>query len=156
MLRHLNRFNNHPNITILPRQDIIPDDASGGRQVGEQLLAKYQNLDAIWTENDEIAQGVGAAVKASGRKIMVTGLNGDAEGIDALKQGTLDATWDSLGTDFGTSAADAAFKILSGETPKSALPIRIFPTPVQYTRDNMSQWVPPEQRVPYPEELKGR
>jgi ribose transport system substrate-binding protein len=147
---------NHPNITVLPRQDIIPDDAAGGRQVGEQLLAKYQNLDAIWTENDEIAQGVGAAVRASGRKIIVTGINGDQEGIDAINQGTVAATWDSLGTDFGTKAADAAFKILSGETPNSALPIRIFPTPIPYTKDNVSQWVPPEQRVPYPEELRGR
>ncbi|MCA1646336.1 MAG: sugar ABC transporter substrate-binding protein [Chloroflexi bacterium] len=148
-------FKKHPNITVLPRQDIIPDDAAGGRQVGEQLLAKYQNLDAIWTENDEIAQGVGAAVKAAGRKVIVTGINGDQEGIDAIKQGTMDATWDSLGTDFGMKAADAAFKILGGETPKTSLPVRIFPTPILYTKDNVNQWVPPELRVPYPGELKG-
>ncbi len=37
----------------------------------------------------------------------------------------------------GTKAADAAFTILNGETPKSDLPVRIFPQPVQYTKDNV-------------------
>jgi len=147
-------FAKHTGVKVLGRQDSIPDDATGGRKLGEQLLAKYPDLAAIWTVNDEIAQGVGAAAKAANRKLVITGINGDQEGIDSIKQGVITATWDSLGTDFGAKAAEVEIRILNGDD-ESQLPVRIFPQPVLYTKDNVDQWQPPEKRIPYPKELQG-
>jgi ABC-type sugar transport system substrate-binding protein len=138
-----------PDIKLLPRQDSKPDDESGGRQMGESLLAKYKDLDAIICVNDDIASGVADAVAAAGRKdVMVIGMNASKNGIDKLKQGRLTATVDGMSLEVGMQAADHAKKILDGEVTE---PVTFAPEPKLYTKENVDEWVDPFERIEFPE-----
>lgn len=72
------------------------DDAAGARPLAEAFLTQYPALSAIYTYNDPSAIGAAAAAKAAAKskKIVVTGFNASQDGLDALKNGTIDATWD--------------------------------------------------------------
>ncbi|MBS1879382.1 MAG: sugar ABC transporter substrate-binding protein [Actinobacteria bacterium] len=80
------------------------DTASGSQRVFEPLLTKYPEVEAVWCYNDESALGVGAALLASGEQIaskpgdegvVVTGLDGDPTGVEAVKEGRMSWTWDA-------------------------------------------------------------
>lgn len=143
-------FESQPGIELVERQDSIPDDAGGGRLVAENLLNRYPDLDAIWTINDSVASGVGQAIRSAGRDVLVTGINGDEEGIQGIKEGYINATWDTSGLELGRLAAEEAYRILSGDVADDELPIRIDVDPVKWTTKNVSKWQRPEDRIPYP------
>jgi ABC-type sugar transport system substrate-binding protein len=133
------------------REDSQQNSAQGGRTLGEQLLAKYPNLSAVWAVDDVLAAGVGAAVKAAGRNVVVTGLNGDQDGIQAIQQDQMVATWQVDSVQTGIEAANMAHRILNGEVAASELPLKYISQPVLFTKDNVSQWVAPDKKIPYPE-----
>jgi ABC-type sugar transport system substrate-binding protein len=137
----------YPGIKLLPRHDAKPDDESGGRAMGEALLSKYDDLDAIICVNDDIASGVADAVAAAGRDVIVVGMNASKNGIDKLKQGRLAATIDGLSLEVGMEAADHAKKILDGDVTE---PVTFSPTPKLYTQENVDEWVDPFERIDFP------
>ena len=63
----------------------------------EDMLQKYGpgEIDAVYAHNDEMALGAIKAVKAAGRldEIMVVGIDGQNEAIEAIKAGDLAATF---------------------------------------------------------------
>jgi ABC-type sugar transport system substrate-binding protein len=136
-----------PGITLLKRQDSIPDDENGGRKMGESLLTKYKDLDAIICVNDDIAAGVADAVKAAGRDVKVVGMNGSKNGIERVKQGTIAATFDGKAVEVGEKTAIEARKILDGEVKG---PITLTVQPVLWTKENAGEWVDPFERIPFP------
>jgi ABC-type sugar transport system substrate-binding protein len=138
----------YPDIKLLGRQNSIPDDENGGRQMGESLLSKYPTLDAIICVNDDIASGVADAVKASGRKVLVIGMNGSKNGIDRIKQGAMAATVDGLSEEVGEKAAVEGQKILDGTTTAKVTDFTL--PPVLYSKDNVDKWVDPFKRIPFP------
>jgi ribose transport system substrate-binding protein len=133
------------------REDSQQNSAQGGRTLGEQLMAKYPNLSAVWAVDDVLAAGVGAAVKAAGRNVVVTGLNGDQDGIQAIQQDQMAATWQVDSVQTGIEAANMAHRVLNGEASASELPLKYISQPVLFTKDNVSQWVAPDKKIPYPE-----
>jgi ABC-type sugar transport system substrate-binding protein len=137
-----------PGVKLLKRADSVPDDENGGRQMGESLLSKYPDLDAIICVNDDIASGVADAVKSAGRDVKVIGMNGSKNGIDRVKQGTIAATFDGLSLEIGQKAADEAKKILDGTTKEEVTTFTL--QPVLYTKDNVDKWVDPFERIDFP------
>ncbi|TWT10261.1 sugar ABC transporter substrate-binding protein [Reyranella sp. CPCC 100927] len=61
-------------------------------QVTENLLQAHPVIDGIMVANDGMATGVIEALGAANRKALVVGLNGDPEGIAAVKSGQMLAT----------------------------------------------------------------
>jgi ribose transport system substrate-binding protein len=114
-------------------------------------MAKYPNLSAVWAVDDVLAAGVGAAVKAAGRNVVVTGLNGDQDGIQAIQQEQMVATWQVDSVQTGIEAANMAHRILNAEVSPSELPLKYVSQPVLFTKDNVGQWVAPDKKIPYPE-----
>jgi ABC-type sugar transport system substrate-binding protein len=142
--------NEFPDIQVT-REDSQQNSAQGGRTLGEQLLAKYPNLSAVWAVDDVLGAGVGAAVKAAGRNVVVTGLNGDQDGIQAIQQDQMVATWQVDSVQTGIEAANMAMRILNGEVAPTELPLKYVAQPILFTKDNVGQWVAPEKKIPYPE-----
>jgi ribose transport system substrate-binding protein len=83
-------------LTFADQKGNPTDDAAGARPLAEAFLTQYSALSAIYTYNDPSAIGAAAAVKAAAKskKIIVTGFNASQDGLDAVKNGTIDATWD--------------------------------------------------------------
>lgn len=66
-------------------------------------MLRFPDVDVFVAYNDSTALGISAALAASGKTVygkdgtegvMVFGMNGDVDAIEALKDGRLTATWD--------------------------------------------------------------
>jgi ribose transport system substrate-binding protein len=140
-----------PGIKLVKKQNAIPDDATGGRKTGEALLQRYADLKAITAVNDDIAAGMGEAAEAAKRDVLIVGMNGGDIGMQALKEGRIDANWDFNTLKLGQDMAKAAREILDGKTPAGDEPVMIAGKPTLYTSENISEWVAPEKQIPYPD-----
>ena len=140
-----------PDVTVVASERAIPDDAATARPIAEDLLTRFPALKAIWTMGDGPALGAGLAVQASGRDVVVTGLNGESQGIDGINQGAITATWDILPTDIGLQLAERIADILEGETPRpSSTEVFTVTDLPEWTTANVSDWKAYEDRVKYP------
>jgi len=140
-----------PDLKIVAIERAIPDDAATGRPLAENLLTRFPDLKAIWSMNDGIALGAGLAAKSAGREILITGLNGENQGIDGIRQGVIQASWDMMPTDGGMVLAGRIADILEGKTPAPTTTEVIQISDVAtWTRDNVADWKPYDQRVEYP------
>jgi len=92
------------------------DNAAGSQKVFEPLLTKYPEVEAVWCYNDESALGVSAALQAAGHEIaaepgdegvVVTGLDGDPSGVEAVEEGRISWTWDANSVAVGIASANA-------------------------------------------------
>ena len=140
-----------PDLEVVATERAVPDDAATARPIAEDLLTRFPDLKAIWAMGDGPALGAGLAVQASGRDVVVTGLNGESQGIDGIKQGAIDATWDILPTDIGLQLAEKIADILQGKTerPTSTEVFTVTDLP-EWTIDTIGDWKAYEDRVDYP------
>lgn len=140
-----------PDLEVVARERAIPDDAATARPIAEDLLTRFPQLKGIWTMGDGPALGAGLAVQASGRDVVVTGLNGESQGIDGIKQGAITATWDLLPTDIGLQLAERVADILEGKTERpSSTEVFTVSDLTEWTADNAADWKAYEERVEYP------
>ena len=82
------------NIPILDRQETGWDRANAV-SVTENFLAKYNNIDAIFAHDDNLAIGVVEALRSAGLdgKIPVIGVGGDPEVFEYIKSGDITETF---------------------------------------------------------------
>lgn len=140
-----------PDLKVVDRQRAVPDDAATARPIAEDLLTRFPNLKGIWTMGDGPALGAGLAAQALGRDVIVTGLNGEGQGISGVKQGAITATWDLLPTDIGTQLATKIADILEGKTPAPAK-TEVFTVSnlPEWNKDNAGNWKAYDSRITYP------
>ncbi|HEY1746269.1 MAG TPA: sugar ABC transporter substrate-binding protein [Xanthobacteraceae bacterium] len=140
-----------PKLKVVAIERAVPDDAATARPIAENLLTRFPNLKAIWAMGDGPALGAGLAAKAAGRKIIVTGINGEVVGIDGVKQGVINATWDMQPTDIGSQLGAKVADILQGKAPVPAK-TEVFDMggQVEWTTKNAGDWKPYDKRVKYP------
>lgn len=90
-------------LTVLDRVDNAKDSASNAVTLAADELIRFPMVDVFVAYNDASALGISAALTASGKPIhgasgtegvMVFGMNGDLDAIEALRDGRLTATWD--------------------------------------------------------------
>jgi len=102
-------------LEIVDQADNVRDAAAPAAQLAEDLLTKHGDVDAIWNYNDQTALGVSSAILNAGKQvsdgerdgILVFGSNGDADAIQAVREGRLTGTWDtdSVGTGWALGLA---------------------------------------------------
>lgn len=140
-----------PDLEIVARERAIPDDAATARPIAEDLLTRFPDLKAIWAMGDGPALGAGLAVQSSGKDVIVTGLNGESQGIDGVKQGAITATWDMLPTDIGQQLATKIADIVDGtaQKPASTEVFTVQGLP-KWDKDTVADYQPYDQRVAYP------
>lgn len=79
-------------LTVLGTQDNPSDDVTGGEKAANGLLQRYPDMTGVIGYNDPSALGTVAAARGAGRKVVVVGLNGSSDGINAVKSGRIVAT----------------------------------------------------------------
>lgn len=92
-----------------------------GLQLTEDFLVAFPEIDVIFANNDSMALGALAAVQAAGRDdILISGIDGQKEGFQAIKEGCPDGQYVSTGLNSPVLAAeqsvDILLSIMRGET----------------------------------------
>lgn len=86
-------------------------------KLAEDSITAFQDMNAVFTPNDDAAMGVIEALKAAGiTGVDVYGFDATPEGIAALENGTLTASIAQQPYLFGTETVKEALKCLRGES----------------------------------------
>ena len=105
---------NAPDVKIVEKQNADWDRAKA-KDLAETWIKKHPDLKAIFCNNDTMALGVVEAVKASGKKILVVGVDGIGEAYESIRKGELSATIDSFPKYKGQIAVEVALRVLGGQ-----------------------------------------
>jgi ribose transport system substrate-binding protein len=119
----------------------------GGEAAMRELLAEHPAIDGVLAANDAMALGAIQALRRSGRRSLVVGVNAVPEAVQALKAGDLLATADFDAFKIAALTAEAALRHLRGE----AVPKEIL-TPVEIVeRRNCARWDRPMEARELPD-----
>lgn len=116
----LDAIKEYPDMEVLASQPADYDRAKA-MSVMENMLQTFDEIDAVYAANDEMALGASQAIEAAGKtgEIFVMGNDGTDEALEAVKAGTLGATNGTPGYIQGYIAIDLAVRHLNGdEIPK--------------------------------------
>lgn len=105
---------NAPDIKIVEKQNADWDRAKA-KDLADTWIKKNPDLAAIFCNNDTMALGVQEAVNASGKDIIVVGVDGIGEAYDSIRNGEMDATVDSFPLYKGQVAVEVALRALGGQ-----------------------------------------
>lgn len=105
---------NAPGVQIVEKQNADWDRAKA-KDLADTWIKKHPDLKAIFCNNDTMALGVVEAVKASGKQILVVGVDGIGEAYTSIKNGEMSATVDSFPKYKGQVAVEVAIRILGGQ-----------------------------------------
>ncbi|HJQ75647.1 MAG TPA: sugar ABC transporter substrate-binding protein [Acidimicrobiia bacterium] len=128
-------------IEILEQADNLQDNVEDARVLAEDLFTKHPDVQVVFGFNDNAAIGAGLAAEGRGLDLMIFGINGTQEGIDAVLDGTITATYDADQWSMGYQAAELGHQILNGE---EADPIALDFK--RWDESNAAEWVPSEER----------
>lgn len=105
---------NAPGITIVEKQNADWDRAKA-KDLADTWIKQHPDLKAIFCNNDTMALGVVEAVKASGKDILVVGVDGIGEAYDSIRSGGLSATIDSFPYYKAQIATEATLRVMGGQ-----------------------------------------
>jgi ABC-type sugar transport system substrate-binding protein len=118
-----------------------------GRAAMAELLAAEPRIDGVLAANDAMALGALDAMRESGRKIPLVGVNATPEGVQAIKAGDMLGTAAFDAMKMTCLSVEAAVRVLSGQ----AVPGEIM-LPVEIVdRGNCAAWDRPYEQRPLPE-----
>ena len=107
-----------PNIEVVAQQS-ADWDRQTSKELTETWLTQYTDLDAIFSNNDDMALGAVEAVreyeKESGVHVYVVGVDGDSEAYESIRNGGQDATVDSFPYYVGMVSMEYMLRQLNGQ-----------------------------------------
>lgn len=120
-------------LKVLARQDNLTDQADGAHVIVQDLMTKYPDVNAIWCFNDRSAMGASAVVRTKGKKvynlakpvkgdIIITGMNGTQEALEAVKAGVLTATYGGDSEIVGAAEVELLYRVASGKMAMKDMP----------------------------------
>ena len=130
-------------ITIVAQQpaDFTPDL---GLQVMEAILQANDDIDAVYTHDDDMAEGVVAAIENAGREdeMFLTGAGGSCTAFDRIEDGGLYAATYLYSPTMAGSAVNMARLIAQGrgfnDLIEPEVPSLIVVPPTEVTQDNVA------------------
>lgn len=138
--------NNAPNIEIIAKQN-ADWDRNKARELAGTWIRNNPDLNAIFCNNDGMALGVVEVVKASGKKILVVGVDGIGEAYDSIRNGDLSATIDSFPRFKSQIALECLIRIIGRQdiprviwTPQALIDL----SNVNEIPENIIDWKEPE------------
>ncbi len=120
-------------LNVLSRMDNLTDQADGAHVIVQDLLTRFPDVDAIWCFNDRSALGASAAVRARGMKVydtsrpeeggvIITGMNGTQEALEAVEAGVLTATYGGQSEKVGAAEIELLYRVASEKMSKDEMP----------------------------------
>ncbi|WP_155642933.1 D-ribose ABC transporter substrate-binding protein [Gardnerella vaginalis] len=101
-------------------------DRAEALNVATNLLQSHPNATGIYAENDEMALGAIQALGAkAGKDVKIVGFDGTADGMKAIKAGTMAGTIAQQPKELGRAAVEAAVKAIKGEKVSKTEPITV-------------------------------
>lgn len=97
-------------------------DRAKGLSVMENILQSNKDVQAVFAQNDEMALGAEQAMQTSGKKVLIVGFDGTADGVKAVKEGKLAATIAQKPELIGEDAVQTAVKVNKGEKVDAFIP----------------------------------
>ncbi|MFT8323931.1 D-ribose ABC transporter substrate-binding protein [Oenococcus sicerae] len=88
-------------------------DRSQGLSVAENIIQGHTDLKGIFAQNDEMALGTAQAV--NGNNIVIIGIDGEADGLAAVKSGKMSATVAQHPEEMGKLAVQTVIKHFKGK-----------------------------------------
>jgi ribose transport system substrate-binding protein len=140
-------------LKIINHTDNTSDTADASQRLAQDLLTKYPDVDAFWNYNDQSALGESAAITGAGKKVakdgdtsgvIVLGSNGDADAIQAIRDGRLTGTWDPDNMASGMAAVKQMQTALEGGAQKQYPPLVV--KSIFFTSKNISDYKPAKDR----------
>ncbi|MEV1295487.1 sugar ABC transporter substrate-binding protein [Pseudonocardia sp. NPDC049635] len=136
-------------LTVVSHVSNTTDQAAGAQRLVADLLTRFPEVDGVWAYNDASALGASAAVMAAGKTVydmsndgvVVTGTNGDADAVTAVREGRLTGTWDPNNPQAGWLFVWLANEVLKGTAPASTVLKSTF-----VTKESVDEYVPPADR----------
>ncbi|MBN1877428.1 MAG: substrate-binding domain-containing protein [Anaerolineae bacterium] len=115
-------------------------DSQQAVEAATTIIAQHPDIRGFYCNNDIMALGVSAAVRASGKsgQIMVIGTDGIEPAYAAIRAGTLTATVDTFPNLTGHIALEMITRILEGQ----AVPRVVYSTQNIVTLDNVENPLP--------------
>lgn len=108
-----------------------------GMTLMEDWLMRYDDIDIVFAENDEMALGAIEAIKNDGRTgIKVIGVDAIEEAVQAVKDGSMAATIFQDAAGQGSTSVETALKIVNGETVNKEI---IIPF-ITISADNVNEY----------------
>lgn len=98
-------------------------DMGTSMTVAENFITAYPDLAGIFACDDQMAQGAGQAVQASGKSdsITVCGFDGSPEGAQAILDGVMNASVAQQPRLMGKTVVEYAIQYLNGETVEKVI-----------------------------------
>jgi ribose transport system substrate-binding protein len=119
----------------------------GGHAGMIELLAAQPRIDGVLAANDFMALGALDAMRETGRKMPIVGVNATPEGVQAIKAGDMLASASFDAMKMACLGVEAAVRVLCGDQ----VPAEIL-LPVEVVdRTNCAAWDPPYAQRPLPE-----
>lgn len=109
---------------VAPDIDVVGEqsadwDRQTAKDLTETWLTQYPDLDAVFSNNDDMALGVVEAVRANeeenGKHIYVVGVDGNEEAYESIRNGGEDATVDSYPYYMGKAAMECILRTNAGQ-----------------------------------------
>jgi ABC-type sugar transport system substrate-binding protein len=127
----------YPNITVVAKQTANFDRAAA-LDVTTNLLQAHPDVTGLFAENDEMALGaIQALGSRAGTEVSVVGFDGTADGLAAIKKGTLVATIAQQPAELGKLAIELAVKAIKGDKIKKTVPVEV----VSVTKTNVGDFL---------------
>jgi ribose transport system substrate-binding protein len=128
------------NIVAQQPADFLPDM---GLEVMEAILQANDDIDAVYTHDDDMAEGVVAAIENAGREdeMILTGAGGSCAAFDRIESGGLYAATYLYSPTMAGSAVNMARLIAQGrgfsDLIEPEVPSQIVVPPTEVSQDNV-------------------
>ncbi|MET0953931.1 MAG: sugar ABC transporter substrate-binding protein [Aeromicrobium sp.] len=137
----------YPDIKIIDRVNNPSDDVAGAQSPAAAALSKYPDMDGFISYNDPSAIGAAAAIKNAGRTddVFSVGAQLQPEGLAAIENGSLIATFDFTPVQMGSMLADLIIAAIDGDTEAAS---KVVEGGYElYTEDNIGDFVSTEDQL---------
>jgi ribose transport system substrate-binding protein len=131
------------NIEVVYAPDFGGWSEDGGFTIMEDMLAKYDQIDVVFCENDSMCLGAQKAIEDAGRtdEMFLCGVDGQKEALKAIMDGTnYECTGKNDSDEIGRAGFHRLMAILAGAKPEHDT---VLPSPL-ITIDNACQYYNPD------------
>jgi ribose transport system substrate-binding protein len=112
-------------------------ERSQGLNVMQNLIESNPEISGVFAQNDEMALGaIQALGERAGSEVYVVGFDATEDGLDAVREGTMNATVAQQPDEIGRLGVENAIMVIDGESVDEEIPVEVN----LVTQDNVDEF----------------